>query len=187
MARTVTFKLDGLFPMPFLSVVILIGPVTAPAGTEVVICASEFTVKLATVEPNVTPVATVKPDPVSVTVEPTGAAVGENAEITTVTLKFVELLPVPFPLVTEIGAVSAPTGTVAVIWVSESIVKLAAGVAPKLTSVVPVKPDPVTVTSVPGGPDRGVNDVTDGVGGGGGGLPTRVNRAKPDCVTPEID
>src|SRR2546422_873059 len=146
MARRGPWTSGGLFPMPFLSVVILPGRVAAPAGTEVVICVSEFTVKLAAVEPNVTPVATVKPDPVSVTVEPTGAAVGENAEITTVTLKFVELLPVPFPLVTEIGAVSAPTGTVAGICGWESIVQLAAGVAPKLTSVGPAKPEPGTVT-----------------------------------------
>ncbi len=40
-------------------------------------------------------------------------------------------------------------GEVAVIWVSETTVKLVAAVAPKATAVAPVKPVPVMVTVVP--------------------------------------
>ena len=40
------------------------------------------------------------------------------------------------------------------IWVSESTVKLVAATAPKLTLVAPVKPDPVTVTLLPTGPEQ---------------------------------
>src|SRR5690348_14085841 len=57
-------------------------------------------------------------------------------------------------------------GTVAVISVSESTVKLAAGVAPNLTAVAPLKFLPAIVTSVVPvtGPNAGVSPVTSGVG-----------------------
>lgn len=42
-----------------------------------------------------------------------------------------------------------PAPTVAVIWVSLSIVNDVAGVPPKLTNVVPVKPEPVMTTDCP--------------------------------------
>jgi hypothetical protein len=61
---------------------------------------------------------------------------------------------VPLPLVTEIGPLVAPAGTVVVTWASESTVKLAA-VPLKLTDVVPVKFAPVMVTAVPTGPLNG--------------------------------
>ena len=35
------------------------------------------------------------------------------------------------------------------IWVSETTVKLVAATVPKRTAVAPVKPEPVTVTTVP--------------------------------------
>ena len=50
----------------------------------------------------------------------------------------------------------------AVICVSESIVKLVARMVPNLTAVAPENTDPVMVTAVPTGPDVGVNDVIDG-------------------------
>ena len=45
--------------------------------------------------------------------------------------------------------------------------KLVAATAPKFTLVAPVKPDPVTVTLLPTGPDAGSKDVIDGAGDGG--------------------
>jgi hypothetical protein len=60
----------------------------------------------------------------------------------------VALLPPGVVTVTSINP-AAPAGLMAVIWVSLSTPKEAAGVAPKLTSVAPVKSVPVMVTEVP--------------------------------------
>ena len=67
---------------------------------------------------NFTAVAPVKLAPVIITFVPTGPLVGEKLVIEgagTVTVKLVELVPVPFAVVTLIGPVVAPVGTVAVI------------------------------------------------------------------------
>src|SRR5437660_8637935 len=65
------------------------------------------------------------------------------------------LLTIRVGVATLITPVVAPLGTVAVICVSESTVKLAE--TPwKATLVVPVKPQPVMVTLVPGAPEVGV-------------------------------
>jgi hypothetical protein len=72
-----------------------------------------------------------------------------------VTVKELALVAVPMGVVTRIGPVVAPTGTVARIWLAESTVKLAF-VLLKLTWVAPVKPLPVIVTCVPTGPLPGV-------------------------------
>jgi len=61
---------------------------------------------------------------------------------------------VPAGLVTVMGPVVAPAGTVAVICVALLTVKVAATPL-KRTSVVPVKFVPVMVTEVPTGPDVG--------------------------------
>ena len=55
--------------------------------------------------------------------------------------------------VTVTSTVPLPAGEVAVIWVDELTVKLAAAALPKLTAVAPVKLLPVMVTVVP--PDAG--------------------------------
>src|SRR6185437_5350642 len=60
-----------------------------------------------------------------------------------------------------IGPVVAPVGTVAVIWVAELTVNVAA-LPLKVTAVAPVKPLPVMVTDVPTGPEVGVNEETVG-------------------------
>ena len=70
---------------------------------------------------NLTAVALEKLVPVIVTVVPTDADVGEKDEIVgvaTVIVKFPLLVPVPFEVVTEIGPLVAPEGTVAVILVA---------------------------------------------------------------------
>jgi len=61
--------------------------------------------------------------------------------------------------VTLILPVVAPVGTVAVICVAEFTVKVVALTLLKLTAVAPVKPVPVMVTTVPTGPEVGVNEV----------------------------
>src|SRR6478736_4068785 len=63
---------------PVLGVVMVIGPVVAPAGTVVVIVPDGLTVKAATTPLNETAVAPVKAEPVIVTPVPTGPKVGVN-------------------------------------------------------------------------------------------------------------
>jgi hypothetical protein len=76
------------------------------------------------------------------------------------TVKSVALVAVPPPeVVTRIRPVVAPVGTVAVICVAETTVKVVAFTLLKLTAVTPVNPVPVMVTEVPTGPDVGVKDV----------------------------
>src|SRR5437660_699786 len=72
-----------------------------------------------------------------------------------VTVKFVDDVAVPPDVVTRIGPVVAPEGTVAVIWVNELSAK-PAFVPLKVTAVAPAKADPEIVTLVPGGPEVGV-------------------------------
>jgi len=137
--------------------------VVAPLGTEVVICVSEATVKVAAVPLNVTLVAPVKPEPLRVTLVPTFPLVGENEVMlgATVTVKLVELVAVPPGVVTLIVPVVAPVGTEVVICVSEFTVNCA-DVPWKATAVAPVKCEPVMVTAVPTGPLVGENEVMPG-------------------------
>ena len=113
--------------------------------------------------------------PVMVTAVPTGPLVGVNDVIVggpvtvPVTVKALLLTPVPAAVVTLIGPVLAPLGTVALICVSESTVKVAATLL-KVTSVVPVEWLPVMVTLVPTGPLLGVNEV---IIGGADGVNTK--------------
>ena len=105
------------------AVVTLSGPVVAPAGTLAVIAVAEFTVKLALVPLNCTAVAPVKFVPLIVTLVSTGPLLGAKLAIVggleTVTVKLLALLAVPPAVVTLIGPVAAPAGTLAVIAVAE--------------------------------------------------------------------
>lgn len=75
-----------------------------------------------------------------------------------VTVKFDVLVAVPPAVVTLMGPVVAPVGTVAVILVAELTMKVA--LTPlNLTEVAPVKFVPVIVTLDPTGPDVGENEV----------------------------
>jgi hypothetical protein len=110
MAGDVTLKWLALVEVPPGDVT-AIGPVVVPAGTVAVTWVSESTAKLVALTPlKVTAVAPVKLLPVIVTVVPTGPATGENG----VTVKSVVLVKVPPGVVTAIGPVAAPEGTVAV-------------------------------------------------------------------------
>jgi hypothetical protein len=75
-----------------------------------------------------------------------------------VTVKFVELVAVPLGVVTEIGPVVAPEGTVALIRVAFCTEKVAETPL-KRTAVAPVKFVPLIRTEVPTGPLVGLNDV----------------------------
>ena len=75
-------------------------------------------------------------------------------------MKLLALVAVPPGVVTWIGPLPlAPLGTMAVIWVLETTVKLVAAVPLKVTEVAPVKLVPLMVTWVPTGPLVGVNEV----------------------------
>jgi hypothetical protein len=90
-----------------------------------------------------------------VTIVPTGPLVGEKPVIVGGTVNLFVLVAVPAGVVTLIGPVAAPVGTVARIEVAESTVKPA--LAPlNLTAVAPVNVVPVMVTDVPAGPLMGV-------------------------------
>jgi hypothetical protein len=189
-ATTVTLKLDALVAVP-PGVVTPIGPVDAPAGTAATIDVGEVTLKLLELVPlKLTAVAPVKFAPVRVTEVPTGPLAGANdvivgACVWTVTLKLDEVVAVPPPVVTVIGPVEAPVGTVAVIDVADATAKVAATPL-KLTAVAPVKFVPVTVTEVPAGPLDGANDVIVGAAGcvepphdGNRNEPMRVSQLSP--------
>jgi hypothetical protein len=70
-------------------------------------------------------------------------------------VKLAALVPVPAGVVTEIGPVVAPVGTVAEICVALLTVNVAL-VPLNFTDVAPVKPVPVIVTDVPTAPLVGV-------------------------------
>ncbi|HSL68482.1 MAG TPA: hypothetical protein VK977_10055, partial [Actinomycetota bacterium] len=79
------------------------------------------------------------------------------------TVNCAALVPVPPGVVTLILPVTAPTGTVAVIWVAELTAKLAR-TPPNRTAVAPVNAVPVIVTAVPVRPLVGEKDVIVGAG-----------------------
>jgi hypothetical protein len=162
----VTVKLVGLVAVLLPGFVAEIGPVVAPAGTVAVICVSEFTVNIAVVPLNLTELTPVKPTPVMTTVVPITPLVGLNDVIANpplVTVKLVALVAVPPGVVTLMGPVVAPAGTVAVICVFESTVK-AAFVLLNVTADAPKKLVPVMSTAEPSGPLVGLKEVIVGTG-----------------------
>ena len=110
-----TVKLDTLVAVP-PGVVTLTGPVVAPTGTVTVIRVPESTVNEAETPLNFTAVAPVKAVPAMVTTVPTGPLVGVKDEIVGagMTVKLEALVAVPPGVVTVMGPVVAPAGTVAV-------------------------------------------------------------------------
>src|SRR5439155_8794381 len=147
-------------------------------------------VKMALVPLNWTSVAPEKSEPVIVTSVPTGPSVGANPVIVgtgggEVTVKASLLVAVPSGVTTEMGPVVAPSGTTALIWVSESMVKMAL-VPLNWTSVAPEKSEPVIVTSVPTGPSVGANPVIVGTGGGEVTVKASLLVAVPSGVTTEM-
>ncbi|HEV8488778.1 MAG TPA: hypothetical protein VGQ58_03205, partial [Candidatus Limnocylindrales bacterium] len=155
-----TVKEAVLVPVP-PGVVTLIGPVLAPAGT--VALSEPYTTlpKEALTPLNLTAVAPVKAEPLMVTLVPTGPPVGAKLSRVGLTLKLVALVPVPPGVVTLSLPVVAPPGTEVAIVLSFVTLKLAP-VPLNLTAVAPLKPEPLTVTLFPTGPDVGVKLETTG-------------------------
>src|SRR6476661_4387077 len=143
----VTTKLAADTPGPPGPVTVM-GPVVVPTGTVTVICVAELTVKITTV--------------------PGPPAAGEKMVMVGagITVKLVAEVPLAMGLVTVMGPVMAPAGTVTVIWVPEFTVKLVVLMPPNDTPLAPRKLVPVMTTVVPGEPLVGVKLVTVG------GLPT---------------
>jgi len=166
----ITPNVAGLDPLP-AGVATLMVPVSAPEGTVAVMVESETTVNAAAVLLKATAAAPVNALPLMVTEDPTAADGGDTPVMLgagcDVTLKDAGLLEVPPGVVTLIGPVVAPDGTVAVSWLPEVTVK-AVAVPLKDTAVVPVKPLPTTVTEVPAQPEAGVNEEMVGAGAGAG-------------------
>lgn len=101
-----------------MSVVTVIGPALAEAGTVAVICVEESTTKLALPPLNFTVRVISKPVPVKVTVDPTEPLTGEKLPIDggkMPIVKLPELLACPAAVVTDMDPLVAPEGTVAVI------------------------------------------------------------------------
>jgi hypothetical protein len=160
----------GEVPLGFVTVTS-----TAPAvwgGDVAVIWVSESTLKPAAgVVPKVTAVAPVKSVPVMTTDVPpaVGPEFGET-ELTVGSAMNVnwsagEIAEVPPTVVTVTSTVPAElAGEVAVTSVSESTVKPAAGVVPKVTAAASLKPVPEIVTEVPPavGPEVGAIELTVG-------------------------
>jgi len=127
-----------------------------PAGGVAVIEVSELTVAVAETPPNCTVLSVVKPVPVIVTVALLPAA-GPDAGLTPVTVGAAyENSSSNWPVsdgvslaVTITSTVPDPGGDSVVISESETTKKTGWSFGPNVTSVAPVKPDPVIVTGVP--------------------------------------
>jgi hypothetical protein len=146
------------------AVVTVTGPVAAPGGTCAVMSVDELTTKLGSAVPSkVTLVAPVRLVPRMSTLVASGPPVGENEPIVGggTTVNAAVLVPVPLGVVSEMGPLVAPLGTVACISESESTVKLAATPL-KVAEVAPVKFSPWMSTLVPTGPSVGVNEAITG-------------------------
>jgi hypothetical protein len=125
-----------------------IGPLVARFGTVALTCVGERIVKLADLPLKLTDRVPASPVPVIVTADPIEPDVGEKLEIVGSTPKLLELVAVPFGVVTLIGPVTAAAGTVALIEPAET--RLNTALVPlNLTAVAPVKLVPEIVTVFP--------------------------------------
>ena len=146
-----TENVPELVPVPAAAVTVIF-PVVAAVGTVAVIFVDEFTVKDAAKPLNFTEVIAAKFEPLIVTEVPTGPLPGENPVTRGATVNVPELVALPAALVTLIFPVVALVGTLAVIWPSESTLKVPEEVPLNLTALVPVKFEPLIVTLIPTGP-----------------------------------
>jgi hypothetical protein len=148
-------------PPPFVFTLII--PELVPEATVARICVPDTTVtELANVPWNLTTLSGEKPVPLMVTTLPTGPLAGLKLVIVGLTLNCFLLIAVPPLVVTEMLSVIAPAGTVAVILVEDTTVKLAA-LLPNITADAPVKLLPLIVTTVPQAPLLGVKSEITGL------------------------
>src|SRR5205085_314297 len=137
-------------------------PLVAPAGTTAVIWWSESTLGLvAATPPNLTAVTSVKPEPVIVTLVPTGPLPGLREVIFGSTRNVPALWPEPEGVTTVSLPVEASAGTKTVIAVAVTVAGVA-GTPSKRTLVAPVKALPPIVTFVPTGAAEGLKEATRG-------------------------
>ncbi|MDQ7052316.1 MAG: hypothetical protein Q9P14_05295 [candidate division KSB1 bacterium] len=137
---------------------------------------SASTMNVAAATPlNSTAVAPVKLLPTIETSVPSGPLVGVKLVIAgagggvgCVTVNESALVAVPLGVVTAMGPLVAPAGTLARMRVSASTMNVAAAAPLNSTAVAPVKLLPTIETSVPSGPLVGVKLVIAGAGGGVG-------------------
>jgi hypothetical protein len=163
-----TLNVATLSPVP-PGFVTPICPVRPPAGTAAFTCVADTEVGAAATPPKLTAVAEAMFVPFTVTTVPTAPEAGVKLDTVgagTVTVKSDALVAVPPAVVTAIGPVVAPAGTVAVTCVAESTENVVALVPWKVTASAPVRSVPVIVTLVPTGPLGGVNPLIVGTGGG---------------------
>jgi hypothetical protein len=124
-------------------------PVEPEAITAVMVVELTTMKEAAAVPPKLTALASVRSVPVIVMVAPLAAVVGVNDDMEGAGIKInPPSRPVPEPLVTETSP-DPPLATSAVIVLSSTTIKDAADTPPKLTSVEPVKSEPVIVIVVP--------------------------------------
>ena len=135
----------------------LLAPAVPAGVVQVMVVALTTTLFVTAVPPKVTPVAPVKPVPVSVTAVPpamlpalgaTLVSVGGDGGATYVKSVFAALVP-PGVVTTTLTAPAARAGVVQVIVAAFTTFKAVALVPPKVTLVAPVKFVPVSVTTVP--------------------------------------
>ena len=145
-----TVKTPDVTTFP-IGVLTEIGPVVAPAGTVALITLSFTTVKVVTLVPlNLTFVAFVNHFPTTVTVLPTSPFFGAKLLIIGgSSVKLVAETAVPIGVLTEIGPVVAPTGTMALITALFTTVNVVAFTPLNRTAVAPRKPLPTIITVVP--------------------------------------
>jgi hypothetical protein len=141
-------------------VVTVIGPVVAPAGTVAVICVVLATVNVALTPLNRTFRTLAKLAPKMLTTVPTGPDGGVKLLMMggvgpVVTMKSGVAVAVPAVVVTVIGPVVAPAGTVAVICVVLATVNVALTPLNRTFRTL-AKLAPKMLTTVPTGPDGGV-------------------------------
>lgn len=173
----ITVKDVALLTLPSGEVMV-IGPRVAPNGTDAVIRVSPVTVKEAAWPLNFTDVAPVNPEPTRVTRSRRRPDCG--AKLVSVgprTVKRELLTTVPPGVVTMIGPLVAPAGTVAAICVSLATVKRALTPS-NLTDVALARPVPVSTMVLPTMPLAGEKPRP--VGG-----PAAVSRGI-DCAAAQI-
>src|SRR4030095_4526111 len=154
--RRITMKSAALVPVP-AGVVTVIRPVTAVAGTVVVMLPSETTSKMGcTTEPNLTTVAPVRVPPEIVTGVPGVACDGVNETMRGATRKPAALVTGPAGLTTPMRPVVAPAGTGTRIEVADRTVTGPVLTPLKVTLVTLARLVPFSVTSAPSGPTVGL-------------------------------
>ena len=127
---------------------------TAEAGTKAATCVAETNVVAKAVPLKLITVLPMKPVPFTVRVKPALPAMAvlgvrlvmTGAVFGTITVKEAALVAIPLGVVTAIGPLVAPVGTVKVMVVAFTTVKPVMAAPFRVTAVAPVKSVPVTVT-----------------------------------------